>query len=157
MKLTKPVWLSLLCAVCLLTGGGPVAATNMFSPAPTDCSTVGCNSVSIKGTVLLSSDFAMPWVAQIATRPGECLRIEVTEQDTDLEAVLIAPNGTTWRSDNRPNGDLRPLIALNGAPQNGWYTLQLSHAAGLPVNTDFTLEFGRYPVYDRPNCPIIIE
>jgi hypothetical protein len=156
MQPTKQVWLSLLFAVFLLAGGGPAAATNMFSEGPEDCfrsaADLNCNSATIKGTVLLSSSHAVPWVTQIAVRQGECLRIDVTDQDTDLEAVLIAPNGTVYRNNDRAGGDLRPLIKVNGAPQHGWYTLQLSQAAGLPVNTDFTLAFGRYFLNDPHHC-----
>lgn len=155
MKLAARVWLSLLLAVLVLVGGGPAAATNMFSEAPLSCSYPNCNSLKIKGTVLLSSNFAVPWVAQIAARQGECLRIDVIAQGTDLEAVLIAPDGNrTWRNDNRSTSDLKPLIMTYGVPQNGWYTLQLSHAAGAPANADFTLFFGRYPVNDQLNCPL---
>jgi hypothetical protein len=156
MKLTKYGWLSLLFAVFLLAGGGPAAATNMFSDRPEDCfrspEDLNCNSVIVKGTVLQSSDFPVPWVAQIAVREGECLRVDVTDQAVDLEAVLIAPNGTVYRNNNRAGDDLKPLIKVNGAPQNGWYTLQLSHAAGSPVNTDFTLAFGRYFLNDPNHC-----
>jgi hypothetical protein len=158
MKRTAREWLSLLGAVVLLATGGPAVATNMFSDPPKACGTLNCNSLRIKGTVLLSSSHALPWVAQIAARQGECLRIDVTAQGTDLEAVLIAPDGSwTWRDDNRSSSDLKPLIITYAVPQYGWYTLQLSHAAGSPVNADFTLYFGRYLVNDQPNCPIIVE
>jgi hypothetical protein len=158
MKRTARVWLSLLGAVFVLAGGGPAAATNMFSDNPKSCGTLNCNSLRIKGTVLLSGNHALPWVAQIAARRDECLRIDVTAQGTDLEAVLIAPDGSRiWRNDNRSSSDLKPLIITYAVPQYGWYTLQLSHAAGSPVNADFTLYFGRYLVNDQPNCPIIVE
>ena len=102
MKRTMRVWLSLLGAVFLLAGGGPAAATNMFDPGPVDnCGSANCGSRIIAGTVLLSSDFAVPWVAEIGVRQGECLRIDVTSQGTDLEAVLIAPSGTVWHKNNR--------------------------------------------------------
>jgi hypothetical protein len=71
MKLTTRVWLSLLLAVFLLAGGGPAAATTMFSDPPEDCfrsaEDLNCNSAIIKGMVLLSSSYAVPWVTQIGS------------------------------------------------------------------------------------------
>jgi len=86
----------------------------------------------------------VPWVAEIAAVEGECLRIDLTVQAVDLEAVLIAPNGAVYRNNNRLVGDLRPLIKVNTVLATGWHTLQISQADGLPVNTDFTLFYGRY-------------
>jgi len=54
-------------------------------------------------------------------------------------------------------GDQGPVIRINGIPQNGWFTLQLSHQAGLPVNADFTLAFGRYPLNNTANCLPVVE
>ena len=48
--------------------------------------------------MLPSSGFAVPCLAQIEGPHGACLRIDVTEQGTDLEAVLSAPNGMVWRN-----------------------------------------------------------
>jgi hypothetical protein len=158
MKHTKPVGLSLLLAVCLLVGGGPAAATNMFDPGPVvNCTSVNCGSRIIGGTVLRSSDFPLPWVTQIAARQGECLRIDVIEQGADLEAVLISPSGMVWINNNGVAGGQGPVIRINGIPQNGWFTLQLSHQTGLPVDTDFTLAFGRYPFNNNANCLPVVE
>jgi hypothetical protein len=158
MKLTKHVWLSLLLIVFMLEGGGTAVATNLFDPGPVvNCTGVNCGSRIIGGTVLLSSDFPMPWVTQIAARQGECLRIDVTFQGADLEAVLISPSGQVWINNSGVAGGQGPVIRINGIPQNGWFTLQLSHQAGLPVNADFTLAFGRYPLHNTLNCLPVVE
>jgi hypothetical protein len=154
---TKPLGLSLVLAAGLLAGGGPAVATNMFDPEVNSCSDVNCGSVKMGGTVLVSSDFPLPWVAQIAAQKGECLRIEVTHQQTDLEALLIAPDGQRWISTRGVTGGQGPLILANNLPQHGWYTLQLSHQSGLPVNADFDLAFGRYPLNDRVNCQFMVD
>jgi hypothetical protein len=128
-------------------------ATNMYDPGALDnCSDANCGSRIIGGTVLLSTTHAVPWVAEIEVGRGECLRLDVTTQGADLEAVLTAPNGTVYRNNDRASGDSRPLIKLNFAPQNGWYTLQLSQASGSPVNVDFTLAFGKYASGNVANC-----
>jgi hypothetical protein len=153
MNLTKIVRLCLLLMVFMLAGGGTAMATNLFDPGPVvNCNFVNCGARTIGGTVLLSSGFPMPWVAQIAGVQGECLRIEVTSQGADLEAVLISPSGVVQINSRGVSGGLGPLIIINGVPQHGWYTLQLSHQTGLPVNADFTLAFGRYPLNNNPNC-----
>ena len=157
MKYTVPGGLTMLLAVCLLAGSGPAAATNMFDPRPVLNCTVdnpdypNCASSSISGTVLLSQSFPLPWVAQIAAREGECLRIDVTEQGANLEAVLISPSGGFWRNSNGVAGGQGPVLKINYIPQNGWFTLQLSHQDGLPVNADFALAFGRY-LTNSDNC-----
>ena len=153
MKCTVPGGLTLLLAVCLLAGSGPAAATNMFDPRPLrNCTTVNCGSSIISGTVLQSSDFPLPWVAQIGAGDGECLRIDVTEQGANLEAVLISPSGQVWRNSSGVAGGQGPVLRINDIPQNGWFTLQLSHQDGLPVNADFTLAFGRYLTNTNVNC-----
>jgi hypothetical protein len=48
-------------------------------------------------------------------------------------------------------GGQGPVLKINDIPQNGWFTLQLSHQDGLPVNADFALAFGRYLTNSR-NC-----
>jgi hypothetical protein len=143
----------LLIPYAISMGSNPASATNMFDPGPLEnCGTANCGARTIGGTVLLSSSYAVPWVAEIAVGQGECLRVDITAQAVDLEAVLIAPNVAVHRNDNRAAGNLRPLIKLNNAPRSGWYTLQISQASGLPVNTDFTLAFGRYVTNNVANC-----
>jgi hypothetical protein len=155
MKLVWNIALALLlAALSAVADSNPASATNMFDVGPVDtCGTPNCGARVIGGTVLLSSSFAVPWVAEIAVErtPNNdvCLRIDVTAQGTDLEAVLIAPDGRVFRNDNRAPGDLKPLIKVDAPPRSGWYTLQLSQAGGLPVNADFTLAFGRYK---KPNA-----
>ena len=139
-------------ALSAVAVSNPGSATNMFDPSPVEnCGSINCGARVISGTVLLSSGIAVPWVAEIAARKDECLRIDLTIQSVDLEAVLIAPSGAVYRKDNRSPGDLKPLIKAKKVPVSGWYTLQISQKDGLPVNTDFTLLYGRYPAGDG-NC-----
>lgn len=77
------------------------------------------------------------------------MRVEVTQQVSDLEIVLVSPRGTFWRDDDGGVG-LNPLVKAN-TPVRGWYTLPISsfNAAGSTGN--FTAKYGRYNS-GNPNC-----
>jgi hypothetical protein len=69
-----------------------------------------------------------------------------------MELVVIAPNGSVYRNDDR-NGalDRRPLVKIGGAPNNGWYTVHVSQWAGAATETNIVLLYGRYNA-GNPNC-----
>ena len=124
------------------------------------CTTLNCSSESIRGTYILDGGGrAIPWTAQLFSNGGECVRVQVTEEGTDLETVLVSPNGTTWRNDDGGGAGtvggacfLCPLIKANTpAGINGWYTVSVSHFAGNGVTANFLLRYGRYPL-GNPNC-----
>jgi hypothetical protein len=84
-----------------------------------------------------------PFVAQVFSSGGECLRIAVVAQGADLEATLVSPSGRVWQDDDS-NGSLRPrLHAVTDV--RGWYPLALSHFAGTAVNADFSMDIQRLP------------
>jgi hypothetical protein len=84
-----------------------------------------------------------PFVAQVFSSGGECLRIAVVSQGADLEATLVSPSGRVWQDDDS-NGSLRPrLHAVTDV--RGWYPLTLSHFAGTAVNVDFSMDIQRLP------------
>lgn len=83
---------------------------------------------------------------QVYTAGGECVRIQVLQQDTDLEMVLVGPDGTVWRNDDG-GGNLRPLIkARTPQGRGGWATVQLCHFAGGGAFglANFRLKYGRF-------------
>ncbi len=126
-----------------------LAGSLMYDPFNT-CTSTNCSSQSIHGTY--HSDAAGdrdPFILQIYSGGGECVRLDVTAETHDLEMVLISPTGIIWRNDDFL-GDPRPLIeAITDI--NGWYTLQVSHWNGANVIADFTLRYGRYNS-GNPNC-----
>jgi hypothetical protein len=69
-----------------------------------------------------------------------------------MELVVIAPNGTVYRNDDR-NGalDRRPLVKIGSAPNNGWYTVRVGQFAGVATETNVVLLYGRYNA-GNPNC-----
>jgi hypothetical protein len=50
-----------------------------------------------------------PFVIEVAANANECLRIAVTFQEADLEAVLVEPGGRIWKDDDGGPGT-QPLI-----------------------------------------------
>lgn len=128
------------------------AGAQFFDPVNT-CTGINCTNATYRGTFEVLIGGQQPFVAQIFAMPSECVRIEVTEQQTNLEMVLISPSGTIWRDDDSGQG-FEPLIkaATAGGP-DGWYTLQVSHFGGnAPFGSyDFTLRYGRYNS-GNPNC-----
>jgi hypothetical protein len=84
-----------------------------------------------------------PFVVELFSAGDECLRIAVNQQEVDLEATLVAPDGRTWRDDDS-NGSTRPLIkALT--TKRGWHILRVSHFLGSSVHSDFTFQVWRAP------------
>ncbi len=126
------------------------AGSLMYDPF-FNCTGINCSSQYIYGTY--HSDAAGdrdPFILQVFTSGGECVRLDVIQQTRDLEIVLISPTGRIWRNDDRSSTNRRPLIkAITDV--NGWYTLQVSHFNGADLIADFTLRYGRY-ASDNPNC-----
>jgi hypothetical protein len=130
---------------------GRAEAGPLFDSSPATCTAVNCSSVSVGGFLLaVSTTSPLPWVGQVFAGSGDCLRLDVTQQDQDLEMVAVAPDGATFRNDNRASGDTRPLVRINGA-RSGWYTVQVGRFDGGAAETSFTLAFGRYNL-NNPNC-----
>jgi hypothetical protein len=136
-------------AALWLQPGIPLAGP-LIDDTVSTCTGLNCSSLRLPGTVLSFGASAGAWVGQVFARPGECVRLDVVQQGADLEMVVVAPNGTVFRNDDRP-GSLLPLVAIANAPNNGWYTVQLAHFAGNGIDTNFVLLYGRYNG-GNPNC-----
>ena len=132
-------------------------ASNMWDPSQSTCSTINCSTVPLNGTVLnltgvVGGNNVLPWVGSIWADEGECLRVDLTAMTSgNLEMVVIAPNGTLYRNDNRSPSNSRPLIKIDSTPTVGYYTLQVSTSDGVPATIDFTLLLGRYNT-GNANC-----
>jgi hypothetical protein len=130
-------------------------STTVFDPSSSTCTTPNCSSEAISGTfgALGAAQSALPWTVEIFSFAQRCLRVEVTSQTADLEIVVVAPNGTIFRNDDTglapcPNC---PLVKIGNTPNQGWYTVQVSHFAGAANFTNFTLLHGQYPL-NNANC-----
>ncbi len=131
------------------------AATNVFDRSVSPCTVDNCSSERINGSYgsLGSRGDVLPWTIQVYAIPDRCLRLQITNQNEDLEAVLVAPDGTVYRNDDGDIGNctLCPLIEVDNPPSRGWYTLQISHFAGEDVFSNFLLRYGLYS-QGNPNC-----
>jgi hypothetical protein len=101
------------------------------------------SSTTISGSVETNANGNVdPFVVQVFSTGGECVRLAVDSQGADLEMTLVSPSGLLWQDDDS-NGGLRPLIkAITDA--RGWYVLILSHFSGASTNADFSLSYGRF-------------
>jgi hypothetical protein len=130
-------------------------ATPIFDPSTSTCTGINCSSVRVDGVVREAFGEVHPWVIELFANPGQCLRVAVTAEGADLEAVVIAPNGTVYRNDDGGVAacPLCPVVKVNPTPgpARGFYTVQIAHWLGNPVTANFTLLYGLYNA-GNPNC-----
>ncbi len=143
--------------LCLSVAGSAWAGPNIYA-IPSACNWLNCASTTIRTNVLTSSSIAGggmdPFIIQVQGGQGACTRLDVLNQNADMEIVVVSPNGTVWRNDDRP-GSLRPLVVFPSGLA-GWYTVQVSvyngftGAPGVHYNAD--LAYGRYTGGANVNC-----
>jgi hypothetical protein len=157
-----PWGLSLLTAL-LLSAAGPGPAAAQINSFPSTCTGINCASSLWQGQYRVdTAGRPTPFETSIFSGGGECVRIDVTFQEVDLEATLIGPHGFVWRNDDSGSGacPLCPLVKAIVGPA-GWYTLQISHFAGSASAADFTVRYGRYnngnPNCSAPTTPLVAE
>jgi hypothetical protein len=141
-------------AVTSLLFATSASATPIFDPTVRDCTERNCSAVVLGGTVNGFLTAPMPWTIQVYAGTRECLRVEVTSQETDMEMRVVAPDGSrTWVSDD--SGELPcplcPVLAIPTRQQPGWYTVHVGEFGGASVQANFTIAYGRY-ARSSPNC-----
>jgi hypothetical protein len=129
---------------------GPLA-----DPSRSTCTTVNCSSETITGYTTngnfgVNGPYPTPWVGVIGPSGGECLRIQTTQQQGDLEIVVVAADGRVFRNDDSGGTDLS-LVKITPTIR-GPYTVQVSHFNGAPVSATFVLRYGVYLPATNPNC-----
>jgi len=146
--------MTMLAAGCTALGIAaplPAAAGSLLTNFRSTSTAINAGALLVGGSYQFDQfGQADPWVAQLYAEVGDCFRIDVFSQDTDLEATLISPSGTVWRNDDRSGTDLRPLIKAQGTGR-GWHVLQISRHNGGSPGSNFKLYYGRYPA-GNPNC-----
>lgn len=84
---------------------------------------------------------ADPFVVEVFANANECLLLNVTFQEEDLEATLVSPSGRIWTDDDGGPGT-QPLIkAVTNT--KGWHVFTLAHFAGNAVVSDFAVNIQR--------------
>lgn len=153
----------ILAAMIVSSGMGLMAAAPAQAGAtlwvpPSSCTGINCASNVLNANVTSSSSLngIESFVVQLMVAPGDCTRLDVVSQNTDMELTVISPAGTVWRNDDRAGGDLRPLIVIPAGNIAGWYTVQISRYNGAPAaagaHSDANLQYGRYNGAGNPNC-----
>jgi len=147
----QAVFVALAAIVLMLAPGLAFAQTEVFDNSISSCTAINCSSLTIPGSVLNFGPFAGVWNINVFARAGNCVRLDVISQSHDLEMVVVAPDGSVYRNDDRTVGDTRPLVKIGSVPGSGWYTVHIAQFAGASVEADFTLLFGHYSA-GNPNC-----
>jgi hypothetical protein len=136
-------------AVAFLSAPALASAQSIFDDSVSSCTTENCSSVRIPAHVFAIGASAGAFTIDAFAAPGECVRFDLVapfHPAPDMELVVVAPNGTVFRNDDR-NGvtDRRPLIKIASAPNSGWYTVHVAQFAGTATETNILLLYGRYP------------
>jgi len=128
---------------------------NIFDDTVSSCTGTNCSSLRIPATIFAFGPSAGVYTIDAFASPGQCVRFDLISPPhpaPDMELVVVAPNGSVFRNDDR-NGafDRRPLVKIGSAPNNGWYTVHVSQFNGAPTEANIVLLYGRYPA-GNPNC-----
>src|SRR6187431_2086552 len=106
---------------------GPVlalAGDDLRDDTVSSCTGINCSSVRLPGSVSASGVHTNPWTINALARTGECVRFDLISPPSpspDMEIIVVAPNGTVFRNDDRSRTDRRPLVKIGPAPTPGWY------------------------------------
>lgn len=128
-------------------------AGSLLTPLAQTCTTIDCNALIVGGSYQFDQfGQADPFVTQVYATATSCLRVDVLAQETDLEATLVAADGTIWQNDDRSSGNTLPLIKASvPAGKGGWYALVISKYNGVGPGANFKVALGTYTV-GSPNC-----
>lgn|SRR6185295_16597161 len=139
------------------------SATELFDNTLSSCSTDNCSSLTLPGTILSFGPSAAVFTVDVFAASGECMRLDLSTMPAspiDLELVVVAPNGSVFRNDDRAGAsDRRPLVKIGSTPNNGWYTVHIAQFNGSPISANFTLLYGRYSAGNHncasPTAPVL--
>jgi hypothetical protein len=151
-------FLSTFFGLGLLLAGPALAGSIIWTP-PSNCTSLNCDATILHANITTSSTnpggSVEPFVIQVHSSQQYCMRLDVFNQSADMQMVVVSPDGTVWRNDDRTPTDLRPLVVVPSGAQ-GWYTVQISlvhgqtSTPGVHYNAD--LAYGRYTSLANPNC-----
>src|SRR3954451_21109817 len=125
-------WLLTIGAIVTLSAAASQAraADLVFNGGVDSCTTLNCGAVVLNGIAVKNAfGDSVPFTSEVFGDVGNCIRLDVTAQSSDMEIVLVSPSGSVWRNDDRVSGDLRPLITAR-ADVKGYYTVQINYYSG---------------------------
>ena len=87
---------------------------NIFDDTVSTCTGTNCSSLRIPATIFAFGPSAGVYTIDAFASPGQCVRFDLISPPhpaPDMELVVVAPNGSVFRNDDR-NGafDRRPLV-----------------------------------------------
>ncbi|MFL5258239.1 MAG: hypothetical protein ACJ8AS_00685 [Hyphomicrobiales bacterium] len=140
-----------------ITGGGPAADAQSLDTIGTTaqkCTTLNCKSLQQTGQLNGYGGNTNPWVELLAKSPGrtDCLRIDVTQQSTDLAMSVVAPDGTVYTDDDGGSCSLCPRVVVPKSAIGGIYTVVIGRYDGSAIESSFTVNSGKYKPASNPNC-----
>ena len=149
------VWCTLVAVAPALTlaAGAAWAGPQVIDLFVDTTDVINLNTQKIRGQyVVAQSGNSQPFFIQVFADVGECMRVDVETQQGDLELVVVSPNGTVWRNDDRDGAlDRRPLVKIPFTTAKGFYTVQVSAFDGGLETLEFRLKYGRFNVGSE-NC-----
>ncbi len=150
--------ISYIGSVSMLVSTLTFAGSDIFDNSLSSCTTPNCSSLSIPGAIYSDGISAENLTLSLFVGAHQCARFDLTSptavrlSDTDFEMVVVAPDGTVYRNDDRSSTDARPLVAFNSGPTAGWYTVHIGQYAGHAITTNSPLlQYGLY-TEGNPNC-----
>lgn len=135
----------------------PSLADTQLLDAPNACTVINCNATFVPGALVAFAqnvgEAAAQWTGSVFAGQDECMRLQVLQQSVNLKMTVVAPNGTVYRNDNSGASvcSTCPLVKIRPVPVPGWYTVNISHATGVGLDTFFVMTYSRYPG-GNPNC-----
>jgi hypothetical protein len=128
------------------------------------CTTINCNALVLNGRVngfarpnSSAGATANPWVASFNPGPITglgCLRFAVTAEQDDLAMAVVGPTHVIYTNDDsgcKNGSSLCPRVVVRSLSA-GFYTVVLNHVGGASIESNFTLNVGRYSKNTNPNC-----
>ena len=145
---------ALLCSGGIALSPNTAGAGALVFDTVDNCTTLNCRAVFLNGISQRNAfGDTVPFILQVFADENQCIRLDVTSQNDNMEIVLVSPSGLVWRNDNF-NGT-RPLVTAR-ANVKGYYTVQISQANGVPLVNSvqlFRLAYGLYVPGTMNNCP----
>lgn len=146
----------LVLGIGVAVGGSAASAQSLdtVGSTPQKCTTLNCKSLEQTGQLNGYGGNTNPWVELLAKSPGgtNCLRVDVTQQSTDLAMSVVGPDGTVYTNDDGGTCSLCPRVVVPRTAIGGIYTVVIGRFDGTAVEATFTLNSGKYKPASNPNC-----